>query len=261
MDRRQREEQERRREEASQWAKENVSTGYQPGDPSRGMKSIEELSPGSKVTLYGRVSTENQERLGKLESQLWFLRYKAELGKLEIVDTVTYVGIGTNSEWLDKGFETTAASQANPLFESPDRVVRASEYSKYYQSATATDEELDVVISKADRHELQIYTCLPPLATYEEVRSHQSARGRKRKRILKNRKKGKPKGHREWFKERWLGRIMELTNQNYDSRSIATIVSYESEWDISHTSICNWTRHYGSNSKTPENNANFFCFR
>ncbi len=164
--RRDREKEQERREKIRYWAQQSTPP------PLPLQKATLESLAGKHLLLVARVSTPSQK--SDLTGQLLYLIHSTESFNATIAGIHTYIANGSDeSHWQTIANKATLLEVDGILFESTCRSIRHPQWGLHQADPEA--QQVNHFITVYQHHNL--YTCLDPEATLEDIQKHQAKRG------------------------------------------------------------------------------------
>lgn len=192
-------------------------------------KKLAKSRPGTKVVLFCRVSTRDQNKTGNLRDQELSLRRAAKRLGLVVVDSYHEVTSG----WIvDLPFGRTGLTWAAEAAKENDAIVLAESTDRFLRNRKFNSKKCpDLLPTKADFEELRRLTWSVTLATLldpdthpREVRAYETRRGQKAKGKKGGRPKNNPPGYKKRRRASLFPRVVTMHERGASLGEIASAV-------------------------------------
>jgi DNA invertase Pin-like site-specific DNA recombinase len=197
-----------------------------------------QFKPNTRVVIYVRVSTRQQDHKNNLDSQIQKLKNAVAASKGIVVKIVTYIGSGFDPWKVGYAAEIARKHNAIIVAESTDRLIRSPNYhSVTNPNARARTFDLES-LAEATRG-ISLMTLHHPDESLKKVRSAQIFRGIKNKRSTTT----KP-GDRARIRVEWEAKLAELNKEGMGYKRLRKLLHSETGVWIGLTTIGRWVKEW-----------------
>ncbi len=217
---------------------------FEPGANEIGIASdfisdIRSLKSGKPVVIYCRVSSSDQDYKQNLSDQMVSMQDRIKQKGYEIIRTIKDVCSGWQEErdGLLLAAKIAQKNKAVVVAESPTRLIRSRDFnSKTNWKVQPTVAEYRRL--QRDTRGVKLATLVNPDATPEEIRSHETRRGKNAKGNPGGRPRKRCPGYKLRIRQEYLPKVLDLYERRKNKALIARMTG------LNYNTVYSWIRKY-----------------